>query len=200
MVADQFDQGYVEGARDRVNLVYEVVSAFEKEAAIIRETHKPEYAGQEISALAQRFDTRLVKIEGSLKDWRDNIKQLEEKIRPAKAEQAPSHAEQLEVREVLRQWDPLRVQLAYEEATRTGNDPLLEAAIENCPKIAPLVKPEVIEAGRQARAVRNSPEAARKLATLKKSLKLVTEAIASARRSWGVPEADPILRIAREGA
>jgi hypothetical protein len=31
----------------------------------------------------------------------------------------------------------------------------------------------VIEAGKQARAVRNSPEAAKKLATLKRSLKLV---------------------------
>jgi hypothetical protein len=92
------------------------------------------------------------------------------------------------------------VQVAYEQAVRTGDDPMLEAAVENAPKIAPLVSQQVIEAGRRSRAVRNSPETAKKLATLRQALKLVTDSIASARSAWGIPADDPLLRIARQGA
>jgi hypothetical protein len=38
-----------------------------------------------------------------LKGWRGHIKQLEEKLRPAKAEEAPSHADQWELRQIVHQ-------------------------------------------------------------------------------------------------
>jgi hypothetical protein len=183
MVREEFDQDIAEEARNRVNLVFEADSDFQKEAAGIRRTFKAEFAEQEVVTLAHRFNaSRLVKIEGSLEGWRGHVKQLEAKLKlSGKHEGEPSFAEQREVRDILYEWDSLRVQVAYEQAVRMGDDPMLEAPLKMRRKSHPWCRSQVIEAGRRSRAVRNSPETAKKLATLRQALKLVTDSIASAR-------------------
>jgi hypothetical protein len=48
MVREEFDQDIAEEARNRVNLVFEADSDFQKEAAGIRRTFKAEFAEQEL--------------------------------------------------------------------------------------------------------------------------------------------------------
>lgn len=73
------------------------------------------------------------------------------------------YLQQKEYRDHLRGLDPLEVQVLYRAATESGDDPLLEAAVENAPPQMPLVEAEIIDQGKLLRSMRINPALVEKM-------------------------------------
>jgi hypothetical protein len=65
-----------------------------------------------------------------------------------------------EARAAARQIDPLMLQAKYRVACREGSDDALIAAIEGAPSFAPVLSPEIVAEGKQARMARLRPDTA----------------------------------------
>ena len=80
---------------------------------------------------------------------------------PAESDPTLRYLRAREIRDHLRQLDPLKVRSLYENAI-LQNDVELIAAIEGAPKVAPLIDPQVVEDRRDTLLATNNPEAAQK--------------------------------------
>jgi len=202
--AQQVDPNLAEGLRAAVAKVEQILNDFRTEATRLKASDEFSKTGvvKRIAEVAQHANDRLAKLEGEHQGYGEHIEQLQRAIKPATTEgdAVLQHLRERELRDQLRDTDQLELQVQYEQACREGGSgsELLAAAIENSP--LPMLPPEVLEGGQQARALRQSPAEAAKLRDLRRVRDTLEQAIRAARSELeqaGLPGDDIVTRIAR---
>ncbi|MEJ1339419.1 MAG: hypothetical protein RPU34_10410 [Candidatus Sedimenticola sp. (ex Thyasira tokunagai)] len=154
--------------------------------------------GNDLATLSQGTYENIKRLTTTeIKQLDKRIAELEYVLRP----QAPNtdtvveHLKQKEVRDLLRKKDELETMALYEELAVSGTNDLVMRAIEEAP--LPLISDQsIIEAGRRARAERQSPEEATLLTQLKQWRSIVDGRLNSARAELGI--ADDTLQVINE--
>lgn len=193
----QRDAQEVEGILERVRTEWRRINSNSDLTAMGKRKHRATAAG-DANAKLQQIATRS---EG----YERHISQLREQIKPRarQGDTAVRYMQERECREMLLSEHgkgTTELQVVYEAACRDGgpNSDLIAEAIENSP--LPLLPAEAIEAGQQARAQRQSPSEARKLAELTRARKALDDIIGAARRELeadgGLAADDPLSRVA----
>ena len=122
----------------------------------------------------------------------------EYQLRPQDPDSDPvlEFLKQQEVRQALQSVDPLTIMEQYLAYATDGSNDLFMRAVENAPM--PILQPDVVTKGRQARAERQAPERKQLLAQLKQMRSNLAATISAARTELGLSDLT-ITKIA-EGA
>lgn len=151
---------------------------------------------------AQKAAEELDNLRRSAKGYDEHILQLQEAIKPQtpQGDAVLQHLQEREIRDRLREVDPLVARTMYLEAANNGDDDALMYAMENAPKAFPVLMgtdvQQLIDEGMQKRAERQSPEQAKKLAELLRVRRALDSAIANVRSKLALPEDDPVKVLA----
>jgi hypothetical protein len=146
---------------------------------------------QKIQALGEELTRKVDEIQREVNQGLDgHIGQLEKKRvpPPMPGDATLNYLREREYRDILRGVDASIVTLKYQQACASGTDPFLERAVENCPSGFPLISdPRVIEAGREVRLERQTPEISKQLNDLRSMKACVIHLFETAKREVDTP-------------
>lgn len=191
------DAAEVDGVLERVRNEWRLINGNTDLTAAGKRRHR-------VTA-ASEANGKLQEIAARAKGYDKHIAQLREQIKPREhtGDATVRFLQERECRTMLLQRcgeNTAELQIMYQSACRDGgpNSDLIAEAIENSP--LPLLPAEVLEAGMQARAQRQSPAEAAKLRELVRTRKTLADIISAARRELeadgGLASDDALSRVA----
>lgn len=155
-----------------------------------------------IAEVAQAAANELLGIQNSAHGYSDNIKQMEDNLKPTErpTDSTLAFLEEKEVRERLADLDELQLQIKYQTACGEGGHgaDLIAAAVENDPM--PRLSRDVIDEGKQARGRRTNPAEAKKLQQVIQVRAVLFDAIQEAMGELeknGLPADDFLMRMVK---
>lgn len=201
-----FDADILRGVQEVVRELRQTMEEYRREVRTIRGSgdYTRQGADAKIAEMSRSYRDRILQFMRSrINNRRGALEQAEKSLqtrREPDGDPTLQYWREREVREILRDMDPMEAVSVYLAAASSGKDPLLEAAIESAPRIRPLVSDEILEKAREARAERLAPEVAARIRDLGVAISTLESARSGAIAELGLPDDDPILVLAAGGA
>ena len=205
MEASALNEVLIEDAKRNLKRIADVVDDHRSTSAHINADADLSGKGRanRLGELANESAERLERIVANqLNDLDRAIGDLQDKVRPQSPASDPvlEHLREREIRDQLRTMDAIEVIGLYLDLAQSGRDDATMRAIEDAPAAFPLISDSaVLEQGKRARGVRQSPTVAGELAVLKRLRATLESARDTARASLGLPLDDPVSLMAKAG-
>ena len=182
------DAALADGVRGRVNELDQIYVNAKSQAEQIDKSGKYTAKGKQeaYKALSAEVDAEIKKWRVVESHYRDQVRQLNEQMQPSRsrADDVVGELRRVEIRNYLRQLDPVEAEAAYMEAAQKGDD-LFLAAIAESPIPFRFSTANLVEKVNMERLKRAYPKEAERLENLQVAQQDVNAALKTAREALG---------------